>query len=257
MNPRELTAEVVDRFRETDFPLPRNVETAERIFSALLGVALISFARTRENGGGTLATLAGGALIARGALGYCPINHALGRGHDTGQAESAVLEHDEGVTVDRSVTILRPAAELFSFWRKLENLPEVMAHLESVTTIDERRSRWVAKGPAGTRAEWDAEIIQEIPNEMISWKSTPDSRVPNAGSVHFTAAPGERGTEVRVRLRYDAPFGAAGRLAAKLFLEDPKLQIAEDLRRFKRRMEAGDNPTIDGQPSARESEWDS
>ena len=107
--------------------------------------------------------------------------------------------------------------------------------------LDGRRSRWVAKGPLGTRVEWDAEIHNEIPDELIAWRSLPGSDIDQAGSVHFM--PGHGGTtEVRVVLRYAAPAGKVGEAIGHLLGEDPGQQIADDLRRFKQVMEAGEVP---------------
>jgi uncharacterized membrane protein len=117
--------------------------------------------------------------------------------------------------------------------------------------LDDRRSHWVAKGPAGIDAEWDAEIINEIPNELIGWRSVAGSRVDNAGSVHFTRAAGGRGTTVRVILRYDPPGRMIGALFAKLFGEDPAMQVQEDLRKFKQLVETGELATVEGQSSGR------
>jgi uncharacterized membrane protein len=114
-----------------------------------------------------------------------------------------------------------------------------MDHLESVTVLDERRSHWVAKGPVGSKVEWDAVIHNEIPNELIAWRSLEGAEVDNAGSVHFT--PTETGdTEVRVVLRYDPPAGRVGAAIARLFGEEPSRQVAEDLRRLKQVVEAGE-----------------
>jgi uncharacterized membrane protein len=153
--------------------------------------------------------------------------------------------------VDKAVTINKPIDQLYAFWRKLENLPRFMDHLESVTTIDETRSHWVAKGPAGKKVEWDAEIINEIPNELIGWRSLPGAEVNNAGSVQFKPAPGGRGTELQVELRYDPPGGALGAMFAKLFGEEPNQQVEDDLRRLKSILEAGERPTTEGQPTGR------
>ena len=114
-----------------------------------------------------------------------------------------------------------------------------MDHLEAVTVFDDRRSHWTARGPAGSRVEWDAEIHNEIPNELLAWRSLPGSEVDNAGSVHFT--PTDTGdTEVRVVLRYDPPAGRLGAVVARLFGEDPSRQVAEDLRRLKQVVESGE-----------------
>src|SRR5512133_1212058 len=106
--------------------------------------------------------------------------------------------------VTKTITINRPIDEVYAFWRDFENLPRFMYHLEHVETTSDRRSHWVAKAPAGKAVEWDAEIIDDRPNELISWKSVgADDDVRNSGTVRFTEAPGDRGTEVRVDLQYD------------------------------------------------------
>src|SRR5688572_7741144 len=121
-----------------------------------------------------------------------------------------------GFKVERSITILKPAAVLFSFWRNLENLPRFMPHLESVTAIDDKKSMWVVKGPAGSTFEWEAEIIGEHENEMIAWRSLEGSDINTAGSVWFRPAPGARGTEVRVVLKYETKGGSVTNLLAKI-----------------------------------------
>jgi uncharacterized membrane protein len=126
-----------------------------------------------------------------------------------------------------------------------------MENLESVEVIDSKRSRWVADGPAGIDAEWEAEIINEIPNELIGWRSVEGSRIDNAGSVHFTPAAGGRGTEVKVVLRYDPPGGKLGAMVSRIFGEDPDWQVQEDLRRLKMLIETGEIATIQDQPSGR------
>jgi uncharacterized membrane protein len=123
-----------------------------------------------------------------------------------------------------------------------------MSHLRSVEVLSEKRSRWKAKAPAGLSVEWEAEIVNEKPDALIAWQSCEGSSVPNWGVVRFNSAPGHRGTEVSVQLEYEPIAGATGVALAKLFGEEPSQQIEEDLRRFKRIMEAGETPTTAGQP---------
>jgi len=155
------------------------------------------------------------------------------------------------VRVTRAITVDRPASELFEFWRNFENLPRFMAHLRSVTVKDDRHSHWVAKGPAGTDVEWDAEIVNEHPNEMIAWRSLAGSDVETAGSVRFDPATGGRGTVVKVELKYDPPAGVLGVTVAKLFGQSPDKQVAVDLMQFKQVMETGEIARTEGQPSGR------
>jgi uncharacterized membrane protein len=147
-----------------------------------------------------------------------------------------------------SVTINRPPDEVYRFWRDLANLPRFMRHLESVRVGGDGRSRWTARAPAGRSVHWDAEIVRDRPSELLAWRSLPGTVVPNAGRVRFVAVPGGRGTEVRVELRYAPPAGSLGRAVAKLFGEEPTLQVRDDLRRFKQVIETGEIVRSDSSP---------
>jgi uncharacterized membrane protein len=160
------------------------------------------------------------------------------------------IEH-EPIHVKKSIMIRRPAPEIYSFWRDFENLPQVMRHLESVDVTGNKRSRWVANGPAGKRVQWEAETTEDRPNELIAWRSIEGSTVENSGSVRFDAAPADRGTLVRVELTYRPPAGVVGATIAKLLGEEPELQLEEDLRRLKQVMETGEIITTEGQPAGR------
>ncbi len=143
-----------------------------------------------------------------------------------------------GVHVEERVVIARPVSEVFRFWRHLPNLPRFMQHLQSVTASgDGRRSHWVARAPLGMTVEWDAEVINEVENEVIGWRSLDGAGVVSAGSVNFRPTD-DRGTEVRVKLQYDPPAGRLGAAVAKWFGEEPSQQIADDLRSLKRMLEA-------------------
>jgi uncharacterized membrane protein len=145
-----------------------------------------------------------------------------------------------GMAQVQSITINRAPEEVYRFWRDFQNLPRFMNNLESVQVIDERRSHWVAKGPAGTTVEWDAEIIEDRPNELIAWRSVEGSDVDNWGTVRFERAPGGRGTEVTVEIEYNPPGGALGAGIAKILGEAPEQQIKDDLRRLKQVLEVGE-----------------
>lgn len=218
-----------------------NVGRRERWISAVAAAAVAAYGLRRSRGRRILLPIAG-ALIGRAVSGRCAVNQMLGRNSaidDTPSSPVTSVRRGEGVRVDERIVINRPRGEVYRFWRNLENLPRFMDHLETVTVMDEVRSHWVAKGPAGSRVEWDAEIHNEIPNELLAWRSLKGSEVDNAGSVHFI--PTENGdTEVRVVLRYDPPAGKLGAAVARLFGEDPSRQVAEDLRRLKQVVEAGE-----------------
>ncbi len=160
------------------------------------------------------------------------------------------------ILVERTTTIDKPAEELYPFWRNMENIPQIMDHLESVKMIDPNRYHWVAKGPAGKKMKWTAEITKEVPNELLSWKSVEGSDVITSATIQFTKAPGNRGTEVKLMIRYDPPGGIIGATIVKLLGDDPSKELREGLRRFKQLFEAGEIPTIKGQPSGRAQDLD-
>lgn len=151
-----------------------------------------------------------------------------------------VRPKDGSIPVERVITVWRQPEEVYSFWRNFENLPRFMNHLESVQTTDSGRSHWVAKGPAGRTVEWDAEIAEEKPNELIAWRSLDGSDVWSAGIVRFTPTPDKQGTEVSVHMHYTPPAGVVGMTIASLFGEEPNLQLKEDMHRFKQVMEVGE-----------------
>ncbi|MDB6016842.1 MAG: cyclase/dehydrase [Pedosphaera sp.] len=160
----------------------------------------------------------------------------------------AAVTGNRGKKVVKSCTINKTPEELFRFWRRLENLPRFASHLISVTENSSGLSRWVARSPAGNTVEWDAIIINEHENSMIAWETVQGSEIQNAGTVRFEPAPAGQGTEVTVSLEYVPPAGKLGAAIAKIFGEEPELQVEDDLRRFKALMEAGEIPTIEGQP---------
>src|SRR4051812_48232143 len=190
-----------------------NVGKLERIGSVAAGAALMYMAtRNARRKPGMKATAAG--LLLRGVGGYCPMNALIGR--DTRSRDTKVaLSGPRGVRVMESVVVGVEPAVAYRFWRNLSNLPRFMKHLERVDVIDSTRSHWVALGPAGTRAEWDAEIINDIPGELIGWKSLESADVVSSGSVRFRPMPG--GTEITVHLQYDLPAGKLGEWIAEAF----------------------------------------
>jgi uncharacterized membrane protein len=221
-----------------------NMSDTDRWIAALTGGAMIGFGIMRRRWDSAIFALIGGGITYIGVRGNSPIYQALG-------ASTAV--EGKPILVERSITIGMSPEALYTFWRNFENLPQFMAHLETVTTHDAQRSHWVAKGPAGTQFEWDAEVTEDRPNELIGWRSLPDAQVQNQGMVRFQPAPGNRGTVVGVTMQYDPPAGPLGAGIAKLFGEEPKQQVDSDLRRLKQKLEAGEIATIEGQPSGTRS----
>lgn len=194
-------------------------------------------------------SLAGGALVQRGLTGHCALYETFGI--DTAGYSNPALgvRARHGCKVETSIAVNRPAGELYRFWRKLDNLPRIMSHLETVELIDNVRSRWTAKAPLRMQAHWEAEIVNEEEGTLIAWRSIPGSQVDTAGSVHFVSAGEGRGTLVNVALKYDPPGGKVGAALAALLGEPVESQIHEDLRRFRQWMEAGEVATTEGQPA--------
>jgi uncharacterized membrane protein len=167
-------------------------------------------------------------------------------------AATAALVEDKGDTlVGRSVTINRPRAELFAYWRDFANLATFMENVERVDVLDGKRSHWVVKAPAGRTVEWDATITEEKDGAFIAWASEEGTDVPNSGRVDFRDA-GARGTVVSVVILYDPPAGIIGKAVAKMFQREPAIQTRRELRRFKQLMETGEIAT--GARNARELE---
>ncbi|MEF2276977.1 SRPBCC family protein [Deinococcus sp. YIM 134068] len=203
-----------------------------RMVSGVAGGALVLLGLRQRGVLGLGMAAVGGYLAYRAATGNDPVMAAAGLSGNTAAAKPIFVEHS--VVVDRS------PQQVYDYWRKLENLPMIMSHLESVTVLDDRRSRWVAKAPLGTHVEWEAEIVNDKPGERIGWHSLPGATVDNAGSVQFENLP-SGGTRVHVALSYRPPAGALGAAVARLFGEEPSQQIAEDLQKFKQTFE-GANP---------------
>jgi uncharacterized membrane protein len=165
--------------------------------------------------------------------------------------DSHAVRGGKGVKFEKTVTINRSPEELFTFWRDFENLSRVMKHVESVECQDEKRSHWRARVSEDKIVEWDAEVINEHPNELIAWQSLPESDVRQAGTVRFTPGAGGLGTEVKLTIEYEVPGGFFTNAVAKLLRRSPEQQLYEDLRHFKQLMEAGEIPTTKGQPAGR------
>lgn len=201
-------------------------------------VLLLAGASRRSVLGGCLA-VSSVPLLYRGLTGQWP---DIVNGHIQPDDTRAALGGDRSVHVRESVRLEVPVAEVYRFWRRLENLPRFMTHLERVTEASDGTSHWVAAGPAGLVVEWDAEIVNEVENRVLAWRALPGSDVVTAGSVTFATARGGRSTQVSVHLQYAPPAGKAGVLIASLVGREPSQTIREDLRHFKQLLEAGEIP---------------
>lgn len=211
---------------------------------ALLGSALRNRSQSQAR---TLAATGAvaGALAADVADGLRLSRAADGNGD---RAPAQPQEPEQPVQVKAAITVRCDRDELYARWRNFEGFPEFMAHLEEVRSTGETTSHWKARGPLGMTVGWDAEITEDVPGERIAWRSVEGSKIDNSGTVRFAQAPAGQGTEIHVDMRYGPPAGAVGATIAKLFGEEPGIQLKDDLRRFKQIVETGEIVRSDGSP---------
>lgn len=145
----------------------------------------------------------------------------------------AAPEGEASVRIEESVTIDRPVEDVYRDWHDIESLPRILTNIVSVRDDGDGRSHWVAAGPMGKTVAWDAEVINDDENRVLSWRSVGKTPAPNVGAVHFHPAPEGHGTELRVRIEYNPPGGPAGATVARMLGAGTSEQVASDLRRFK------------------------
>jgi uncharacterized membrane protein len=223
----------------------RNVGQFERWISLGVGALLAVAAVKRRGLLGAAAASFGGELVYRGVTGFCPIYATLGvdtSARSGSRNPNASVPYGRGVRIEQSITVAKPAAQLYDYWRRLDTLPQFMKHIEEVTMLTENRSRWRVRAPIGSRITWEAEIINDVPGRLIGWRSLPGSAIHHAGSVHFDQREGS--TEVRVILEYAPPARYVGASVARILGEEPDKQIEEDLRRFKTIVERGEPASL-------------
>lgn len=235
---RVATAHDFHPTRSTEFNL-------ERALCLAAGGLLLAYGARGRGISASGLMVAAAPLIYRAVADEWPLASAT-RSDDTRVA----LSGDRGLHVHDAVRLEKPIEEVYRFWRHLENLPRFMAHLEEVTQQDATHSHWVAVGPGGLRYEWDAEIINEVENELIAWRSLPGADVVSAGSVRFARMRDGRSTQVTVHLQYAPPAGRAGAMLSKLFGREPSQTVREDLRRLKQTLEAGELADNGNPPNA-------
>lgn len=217
-----------------------NITVAERAISVAVGSFLALYGLQRRSVPGLLLGGAGGLLVTRGITGHSRAYERIG------------ISSLGPVEIEKSLTIHRSPQEVYDFWRRIENLPKFLRHLESVTPLGGNRFHWVARPaiPGGLRIEWESEFTEDRPGEVLAWRSLPGSRIETYGRVLFKAAPGKRGTELHVKMGYTTP---AGRSLAQLMTPLSTRILREEIRCVKHVLEAGEIPTTDGQSSARDA----
>jgi uncharacterized membrane protein len=232
-----MQAHAFDTYSTTPSMFHDKTHELERWAGVAMATAVVAYGLSRRSLSGAAIAAAAAPVAYRGVTGAWP-------GFHNGAADTrAALAGDRGIHVREAIRLEVPLDSVYGFWRRLENLPRFMAHLQDVRDLGGGRSHWVADGPADVLpVEWDAEIINEVPNKVIGWRSLAGSDIATAGSVHFSTARQGRSTEVSVHLQYAAPGGPAGRLLAFALGRDPAHMIREDMRRLKQLLEAGEVP---------------
>jgi len=218
-----------------------NLQPVERLVTGTAAAGLLFYSLRGGLGRQLGLGLPGLALAYMAVQGRNPLATAL-----------KIDQKDGAVQIRQAVTVDRPADELYALWRNLERLPEWMSHLKQVEVLHSGTSRWTAEGPVGP-VQWNATLTADEPGQRIAWASVPGSGLENSGEVLFRAAPGNRGTELVVRLEYRPPAGTTGAVFARIRGQEPAQQLREDLTRFKRIQELGFVPTTEGQSSGRAS----
>ena len=242
-----LSTKGIHDYEETHRPTSRiNVGTVERYASTIAGSVLVLQGLRRGTFGGLSLAVLGGGLLYRGMTGHCSAYEALHLDTSDKQQSDEGQSIHQGHLTKQTVTINRPAAELYAFWHDVANAPEFMEQVVSVEKLGEKTSRWEAIGPFGKSFAWDSEIINDDPGRLIAWKTLPGADVPHAGTVRFDSSSGDRGTVVTLEVNYEPPVGIIGLTIAKLLGQSPETQARENLRHFKQLMEAGEIPTITG-----------
>lgn len=217
------------------FSKPINLGGAERVASIAVGAGLVGYGIYRRSGVTPFLALLGLLVIRRGASGYCPGYHRLGL--STNHTSSGVPD-GKGLKVEKTVFIARAPSQVYGYWRNMENLPKFMPHVQSVRSDNDRLSHWKVEGPAGHSVEWDAEIINDHPGEMIAWQTLPGAEVQSAGTTRFESLDNGRATRLTVQMKYQPPAGRLGAFVADIFGESPDQQLEADLNRFKLMIEA-------------------
>ncbi len=206
-----------------------NVGIAERWMSLAGGGTVLGIGLWRRGIGGLLLGLLGGLLLFRGMSGYCPLYGRLRI--STARPGKSGLWGQHLVHVQSRITVQQPREAVYRYWRNLENLPRFMRHIRQVR-VDGNRSHWIAAAPFGLHLTWDAQIIQDSPNERLTWCSIPGSDVESRGEVRFRPTI-SGGTEIDVDMYYRPPGGTASRLFARLFGGISEKAVRRDLERFK------------------------
>ena len=215
--------------------MKQNVAGYERLLSLTAGGALAAMGLSRRGASGWGLAGLGALLASRGLSGYCSLYDLLGVDTNRRQRRAAKSEPVRTVGVHASTLIERPRAEVFAAWRRFEHHPRFVEHLGRVDVLDDQLSHWAAELD-GRSLEWDLEIVEERPDEVLRWRTVGEADLPHSGSVTFQDAPGG-GTEVHLSLHYGQQLEAARPTIAKLMGLDPGVAAQSVVLRFRRFVE--------------------
>ena len=230
-----------------------NLGRWERLGSVAAGAGLLYLA-TRQPRMRAARQALGASLLARGVTGHCMVKRALLGDQASRTDTKRWLGGAAGIHVRESVVIGRPVAEVYRFWRDLGNLARFLRHVERVDELDARRSHWVVRGPGTMRLEWDAEILSDEPEALLSWKSTAPADIVSAGSVIFRPI-GTQQTQVSVHFQYAPPGGSLGRKVAAVLGRDPQRQVREDLQHLRGLLERRDDVAASATAGLAHQHW--
>jgi uncharacterized membrane protein len=228
-----------------------NVSQVERALSVVVGGMLVAGGLRRRSLGGMAAALAGGELLRRGITGHSILYQKVGLHTVGGRALPRSRKQTDEMQITRAITIGKPADELHRMWRDPQVLPQLMAHFADVSVSADGRMHWAVRGPMERRIEFDTELVEDRPGELMRWRAPAGAPLLNEGSVQFRPAPGARGTEVVLQLRFSPPGGTVGKTAMKVLGFIPKQVAYKTLWRLKALAETGEIPSIINQPAAR------
>ena len=223
-----------------------------RVVAGTLGGTLMVLGFRRRTPGRTALALAGGWLFYWSIFGYRPRSEMFETGAESSRRDDTETPMS-GLEVAHTMTIRKSADELYRDWRESENLTQIAGHFASVNALSEDRHRWNVDGPLGWNQTWETQIVEDRPGEFLRWESLEGANLPNDGSVQFRPAPGDRGTEVTLRFRFDPPGGTLGSVVVNRLDIVPRTLASTILHRFKSLAEAGEIPTLEHNPSARGS----
>lgn len=229
-NPREAD-DYLHKGKKSIIPgLRVNVSKTERVLMIAAGSYLLYRALKKKDKKNVMGGLTGGTMLMRGVTGYCPAYDVIDRTGALGNFKS------NNVEINTSLTVAKPVEEVYNAWRQLSNLPLFMKHLHSVREVNQYVSEWKANVPGGLGTiTWNAEILMDEPNELLSWHSLPEATIHNAGKVRFKDI--GNATETDVTISYHAPMGKAGEMAAKLFNPLFEKMVKNDIESFKQYIE--------------------